>query len=84
MIVLIYFANISKSKALNSQSFYPFDFEFCGRYSLDHFAFCNGCLMTKLHLAHCILYVTQHIERYQFSEDWILSYGDVKSKYLKI
>ncbi len=29
-------------------------------------------------------YVTQHIERYQLSEDWILSYGDAKLKYLKI
>ena len=28
-------------------------------------------------------YVTEHIERYQLSEDWILSYGDAKSKYLK-
>ncbi len=25
--------------------------------------------------------MTQHIERYQLSEDWILSYGDAKSKY---
>ena len=29
-------------------------------------------------------YVTQHIERYQLSKDWIVSYGDTKSKYLKI
>ena len=29
-------------------------------------------------------YATQHIERYQLSEDSILSYGDAKSKYLKI
>ncbi len=28
--------------------------------------------------------VTQHIERYQLSADWILSYGDAKSKYLII
>ncbi len=26
----------------------------------------------------------QYIERYQLSKDWILSYGDAKSKYLKI
>ena len=25
-----------------------------------------------------------HIERYQLSKDWILSYGDAKSKYLKL
>ncbi len=30
------------------------------------------------------LYVSQHIERYQLSEDWILSYGDAKSKNFKI
>ncbi len=28
--------------------------------------------------------VTQHIERYQVSEEWTFSYGDAKSKYLKI
>ncbi len=32
----------------------------------------------------CMVNVSQHIERYQLSEDWILSYGDAKSKYLKI
>ena len=31
-----------------------------------------------------IINVSQHIERYQLSGDWILSYGDAKSKYLKI
>ena len=30
------------------------------------------------------LFVTQHIERYQLSENWILSYRDAKSKILKI
>ena len=30
------------------------------------------------------LYVTQYIERYQFSADWNFSYGETKSKYLKI
>ncbi len=44
-------------------------------------------ISTDLDLLHRItvfqkLIVTQHIEGYQLSEDWILSYGDAKSKYL--
>ncbi len=43
----------------------------------------NKIGVSGVNLQKCIsfhLFVTQHIERYQLSEDWILSYGDAKSK----
>ena len=50
---------------------------------LNHWKFLQ-CSGVQCSAVQWCINVTQHIERYQLSEVWVLSYGDSKSKYLKI
>ena len=47
----------------------------------QYFLHCVNIYATVSDLLNHWLYVSQHIKRYQLSADWILSYGDAKSKY---